>query len=402
MSAISGTANSRLPLRLPQPAGGSATSTRTVLHVLGSLDRGGVERRTLELLEALKGEPVRSVVCTLSGREGELAGAYRRVGAQVFPINVRSLRFPVLFMRLLRRERVDVVHSHVLFASGYILLLAAIVGVKNRIAHFNSDAATERRPSPLRRLRYAAFRQLTDLTSTSIVGVAPNSLETNWGSRWRNDDRFSVVPSGVNLRAFQGSSRRPLRGELAISPQTSLVLHLGRADIPTKNRELAVLVVAECRRRGLDTTLVFVGRDGAGQEGQRNRASLQALAAAEKAGDQVRFLGERSDIAEILSSSDALLFTSRREGLPGVLLEAVASNTPVVSSDVPGAVYIADQIAGVTIVKLSEPVQAWADALCDVLDTGRPISVAPSSSLKGSVFDLDSCLQSYRELWRLN
>lgn len=388
----------------PRRSESSIAEPRTVLNVLGVLDRGGVECRTLELLEALKGEPVRSIICTLSGRRGELAEAYERAGAQVVPIDVRRLTFPLHFIRLIRAERVDVVHSHVLFASGYILLLAVLAGAKDRIAHFNSDSPDGHRPSPLRRLRYAILRQLINLTSTRVVGVAPNSLDANWGPRWRRDNRFLVLPSGVNLETFRRSSARPLRDELGIRHGTSLIVHLGRADIPTKNRELAVLVVAECRRRGLDIELVFVGRDGAGAEdGERNRAALSVLAEAEGTRDHVRFLGERADVAQILSSSDALLFTSRREGLPGVLIEAVASSTPVVSSDVPGAVYIAQQVAGINIVKLSESVAAWADALSRVLDSNSDGRLGDlSMSLRGSVFDLDSCLESHRELWRLN
>lgn len=385
----------------PHVAIGSKVTTdvedqcRTVLHVVGVLDRGGVERRTLELLEALRDEPIRFVICTLTGRDGELAADYRRSGAVVVPIGLRTLLFPARFVRLIRRERVDVVHSHVLFASGYILLLAAIAGVKNRIAQFNSDAPEHGRSS-LRRLRYFLLSRLLDLTATQVVGVAPSALDGNWGRRWRSDNRFSVVPSGVDLGAFRRPAGRPLRGELGIDSATSLVLHLGRADVPSKNRELAVAVLAECRDRGQPVELVFVGRDGKDvPDGERNRSVLAALARARGADDHVHFLGERSDVPEILTSSDALLFTSRREGLPGVLLESVASGVPVVASDLPGAIFIAERVEGVTIVRLSAAVTAWADALTAALRQRRP----DPDALKGSIFDLNSCVQSCRDLW---
>ena len=395
--------DSRTSARVTQVAEPPYVRPRTVLHVVGILNRGGVERRTLELLQALKDDPVKSIVCTLSGRRGDLAEDYECTGAQVVPINVRSLAFPIRFIRLIRTMGVDVVHSHVLFASGYMLVLAALAGVKNRIAHFNSDTPDSHRPTRLRRMRYASLRFMLDVTATRVVGVAPNTLEANWGPKWREDARFLVLPSGVDLDAFRRPIGRPLRAELGIRPGTYLIVHLGRADIPTKNRELAVLVVAECRRRGIDMELVFVGRDGAdAADGHRKRTSLEALAAGQGTGDYVRFLGERSDVAEVLSSSDAMLFTSRREGLPGVLLEALASDTPVVSSDVPGAIYIAEQVPGITIVQLSEPVTVWADALSAVLDpNSRDQPEQLSQSLRGTVFDLESCVRSHRELWRL-
>lgn len=377
---------------------------RTVLHVLGVLDRGGVERRTLELLAGFRDAPVRFVICTLSGRAGELAEDYRRAGATVVPVGIRSPAFPLRFLRLLARERVDVVHSHVLFASGYLLALAALRGVRVRIAHFNSDSPDEYVPSWWRRLRYAVLKQLLDGFSTRVVGVAPSTLDANWGPRWREDPRASVLPSGIDLTAYVRSPDRALRRELGIGDATSLVLHLGRADIPTKNRELAVEVVAECRRRGMDVELAFVGRDGSSDAtAASNRAALQTAAAAGGVGERVHFLGERSDVADALSSSDALLFTSRREGLPGVLLEAVACGTPVVSSDVPGAVYIAQQVDGVEVVGLSAPVDLWADALAVALHQLPPCSAGPGAHpLEGSVFDLERSLASYSTLWGLS
>ncbi|WP_375423624.1 glycosyltransferase [uncultured Friedmanniella sp.] len=390
------------PGNRPGPtAGASAGGPRTVLHVFGVLDRGGAELRTLEVVQGLAGEPVRFLVCTLTGRAGGLAERYRKAEVQVVPLALRSPAFALRFVRLLRRERVDVVHSHVLFGSGVVLAVAALAGVGERIAHFRSDGSAHTQPSPLRRLRYALLRRLILLTATQVLGVAPGTLDANWGTGWHEDRRFSVLPSGVELDVYRGPAG-PLRRELALPPGAALVLHLGRADIATKNRGLAVRVVAEARRRGADVHLVFVGRDGRDTADARtNRDVLARLAETEGAAAAVHFLGERSDVPGLLAAADLLLSTSSREGLPGVLLEAAASGVPVVSSDVPGARFIADEVPGISIVRLADDVSTWADTtLATLAGPGRDELLA-ADALRGSIFDLDTCLERYRRLWRV-
>ena len=383
--------------------GATATSRRTVLHVLGILNRGGAERRTLEVISALRDSPVRFLVCTLSGRPGSLAHEYRSAGARVIPLRLRDPRFAVRFLRVLRREDVDVVHSHVHFSSGLILMLAWLAATPGRIAHFRSDADGKRLTAP-RRLRNSLLRSVLRRTATAIVGVAPGTLEANWGPRWRDDPRFTVIPNGIDLTIFVREPLTTLREELGLPTGELLLVHVGRADIPTKNRELAIEIAGECRRRDLPVHLVFVGRDGgsAGDAEQRLDA-LQTIAHREDVVDRVHFLGEREDIAALLSAADVLLLTSTREGLPGILLEAVACGTPAVSSGVAGAVYIAEGVPAVTIVPIGSPLVSWVRAVQRAVGDepgGRAGRVTPS--LGGTQFDLAMSLERYRELWHLS
>jgi glycosyltransferase involved in cell wall biosynthesis len=78
--------------------------------------------------------------------------------------------------------------------------------------------------------------------------------------------------------------------------------------------------------------------------------------------------GVRSDVmTSILPTSAALLHPSRVEGLPGVVLEALATGTPVVASDIPPDREVASHLDGVTLVGLDEPVSKWVGALLPLL-----------------------------------
>lgn len=385
----------------PDDPNSALARPRTVLHVLGVLNRGGVELRTLDIVRALRGDRVRFLVCTLSGLPGSLAEDYRRTGARVIPLRISDPRFAWRFLRLVRQENVDIVHSHVHFSSGFILALAWLAGTPGRIAHFRSDS--DGRPSTVARsLRNRLLRTLIRRTATAVIGVAPGTLESNWGGEWSSDDRFAVIPNGIDLTAFALGPDSTLRTELGITAQERLIIHLGRADIPTKNRELAIEIAGELQRQGHPWHLLFVGRDGRTADDADQRVeALRALADREGVLDRVHFLGERQDVPRLLSAADLMLLTSTREGLPGALLEAIACGIPAVSSDVPGALYIAESVPTVTIVPLGTLVANWALA---VETAGARASGADLAkpTLARTPFDLVVSLERYRALWGLN
>lgn len=372
----------------------------TVAHLLGSVDRGGAEVRTLQLLRSIDRQRYRLGVITLSGRFGALADAYDAAGARIHPLRIYSWRFPWQFIALLRSQRVDVVHSHVHLVSGVLLLLARLAGVPVRIAHFRSDGS--RGDTNSRRARDALLRLLIRWNATRIIGVSPSALEAAYGRISARRARGQVLPNGVDLAALNPRTARNIRSEIVTWPQEPIILHLGRADIPTKNRTGAIRYFARYARSGGKGTLIFVGRDGGSpSQAESNRHRWQHLASTCGVADRVAFLQEREDIADILVSADLLLFTSSLEGLPGVILEARALGTPVVASTVPGAVFLAERISGIRLVPLEASEFVWAEAIQDALSLRATPDTRQTShdAMRGSVFDAAVMARSFEEVW---
>lgn len=374
----------------------------TVVQILGSVDRGGVEMRMLELARALPDDRPQLVMITLTGREGSLADDYKAAGVRIVPMRLSHPLFAWRFVEFIRRHRVQVVHSHVHLASGFILALAALGGARRRIANFSSDGQQRKDQSRLARIKYALMRQLLDTFATDIAGIAPSTLSTAWNENWRSDTRCRILLTGFDLQKFCLRGTDPLRTELGIGEEQPLIVHVGRADIATKNREGAIRYFGEYAISHSSGVLVFVGRDGADDhEGQSNRERWTALAASSGIADRVFFAGERMDVPDILASADLLLFTSTLEGLPGVLVEARAAGTPVVASDVPGAVFLSELVDGIQVVSLTNQASAWADAIKEALSV-RPSDAsrkAAVTSLRGSDLDIEKAVLNYRELW---
>jgi glycosyltransferase involved in cell wall biosynthesis len=138
--------------------------------------------------------------------------------------------------------------------------------------------------------------------------------------------RVEVLRNGVDLELFAPQDRAVARRELGLDAAGRLVLSVGWL-IPRKGHDLAIRAVAAMP----EVTLLIVG------EGPQ-AAALKHLAELLGSGERVRFLGSmpQERLPLVYSAADVLLLASSREGLPNVVLEALACGTPVVATAVSG------------------------------------------------------------------
>jgi len=372
----------------------------TVCQFFSSLSSCGAETRTLELIQHLPSGTVNVVAFQMSGSRGVLSDAFEKAGTRVVTHRFRTLGFWARVIREFAASRTTVAHIHVKRGnsrSALFLPLAWALHVPVRIAHFRSDGAG---PSSdfTKWIGDWLARKTIDMFATNIVGVSPGALTYGWRSDWPNDPRCSVLLSGLDLTRFEDLSYAPqLHAELGLSPNNTIILHVGR-DVPVKNRDRAIDILATIRETQPDTHLVFAGRsDVAKMDGYMQR--LQAL----HLSSHVHFLGERSDIHHLMACANLLLLTSHHEGLPGVVLEAHAAGTPVLASDLPGTRYLSDRLPDMHLVNLSTANLTWAKTAIAVLE--NPPSPhqrrARLQALHGSPFDLNTATGNYLKLWRI-
>ncbi len=356
------------------------------MHVFGAMDRGGAELRTIDVLGRLDRSRVVLEFCTLSGRAGSLTDEIRQLGGEVHPCRLDAA-FAPRFIALLRRRRIDVVHSQVHLASGLILTIARLAGVRSRIAHFRSTADDHGHGLARRGYR-ALMRRLVDRNATQLLGVAEAALEHAWSPRWRDDPRCRVIYNGIDLDRFVvPDARAAIRAELALPPEAAIVVQVARFH-PPKNQPFAVDVIAATP----GAHLVFVGRGGTALEAE-TRARVRALGL----GDRVHFVGERPDVPRYLCGADLSILTSTHEGLPGAVLESLAAGTPVVAPDLPGVCEIAAAVPGVHVRRFDEPPRRWAADVRALIAGPRDVTVR--ARFAASPFSLTTATAKLTEAW---
>jgi glycosyltransferase involved in cell wall biosynthesis len=244
----------------------------------------------------------------------------------------------------------DVIDAHYLYPDGVAaavvakraglpLVLTARGSDVNRLADF----AWPRRFM----LRAIAQAQAVVTVSAALaqrlraIGVAPQKL--------------AVVPNGVDLARFAPSDRGAARARFGL-PDAPLVMSCGNL-VPEKGHEIVIDALAQLP--GVHAIVV-----GAGPL----RAALERRAAERGVGGRVAFLGERSqqELAPLYAASDAVVLASSREGMPNVLLEAMACGTRVVAAAVGGVPEIVTEPAAGIVVGERTPA-AFAHALAALL-----------------------------------
>ncbi len=285
-----------------------------VLHCVLSVATGGLETMVLQLASATdRSRYTPRVVCL--HETGELAPRFLAAGVPVDLIDrPRSGGRGTLtsLLRYLRAHRPPVLHTHNRGAHQHGAFATRLLGIPAHLhtRHNRSSATTWRT-----RLLERTATRWTD----AIVAVSADAAEVARTVDLARPDQLHLIPNGVDLVHFH-----PKAG---LSPGHRVV-HVARLD-PVKDQAMllqaAHLVAAVEPRFHLD----IIG-DGP------SRTSLEQLTATLNLTHCVTFHGMQSDVTSWLRTADLFVLSSRSEGLPMTLLEAMASGLPIVATNVGG------------------------------------------------------------------
>lgn len=358
------------------------------LHVLASLNPGGVERWLRDSVRCKGESGWRFDFCLLGLGRGAYADELERLGCRVLscPLAPR-VTFAARLFALLRRERYDVVHSHVHLFSGVVLTVARAAAVPVRVAHSHTCYDDDRAMS--RRLYRRAMHALLEHSVT--VGFACSERAAEFGGRDVRP-RLRILPCGIDLEAFRGTrrDRARLRRELGIPEDVPVVGHVGRL-APEKNQRFLLRAAARLVSQVPRLRVVIVGGGENGPlETVARRLGLQ---------DRVVFTGPRDDVAELLGGVfDAFALPSLREGLPAAVLEAQAAGLPcVVSEQTPAEAVVAPDL--VERIRLDAGIGAWAAALIRALGRPRWDTDEVCSLLRERGFDVATSFRALSETY---
>ena len=265
------------------------------------------------------------------------ADALRAAGHEVHVYSFDNrdyLRFFDEWRRLRSAVKVlkpDVVHAQF---GKFTALMAAFSGAPLVITFRGTDINRNTKYSLLRSALGIGASQLAACFARGIVCVSREIRSKVWASRWRP---AIVLPTGVDLKLFQPMDRAAARQRLGYGPRERVVLFNAGKNPDVKDPELAQAVVAEATSR--IGKIRFVVLDGTARP---------------------------EDVPLYMSAADALLLTSRSEGSPTVVQEAMACNLPVLSVDVGDVRERLEGVRRCKVVASREPALLGA-ALAEIL-----------------------------------
>jgi glycosyltransferase involved in cell wall biosynthesis len=255
---------------------------------------------------------------------------------------------------VVRDRRIDIVHAHEYKTDAIAFLLARRLGVLPLATVHGWSGFSPRE----KWIYYPADKRLLARYPRLIAVSTP--IKDELVRHGANPDHVTVILNAVDSTAFshRPDTRAAVRRSLELDAGHFLIGAIGRLE-REKRFDLLVRAFGEIARRHEHARLAIVG------EGSW-RAQLEALIAELGLGDRCRLLGLRHDVLDLYQAFDVLVQSSETEGTSNVILEGMATEVPIVATDVGGTrELIRHDVEGLIVPRLDAP--ALARAIAGVL-----------------------------------
>lgn len=337
-----------------------------IILLVTDLQRGGTPLRIARTARALRTLGVEPIVGSLAPR-GPVSDELDLDGIRVFACDARGPRdFGVFrrFLRIARELKPDLIHASLVHAN----LAARWVRLRTGIATLTSTATIE-----VERRWHARAERLTARCDDGHI-VGSRALADHVIARFgRLADRVYIVPPIIEppTRLARPAARRALE----VAPDARVLAWAGRFD-PVKRIDLLI----EIADRLDDRCVLLLAGDGP------LLAPIRADLARRGLDRRVRLLGWQSDLDALLSAADLLLFPSRTEGVPNVLLQALAAGVPSLASDIAPHRELAEH-GGIELLAEPASVDLWTHQVQSLLsDEERRSALSVSAAANGARF----------------
>lgn len=366
--------------------------SRTVVHVITGLGRGGAEQMLTQLVLVAARDPdgLRQVVVSL--RDAGVHGtALEAAGIELHCLGMRSpLSLPVAVLRLaaiLRRARPVLVMTWLYHADLVGILAAAIAGRPRMIWNL--------RCSNMDFSRYAATTRWT-VRALAALSRRPWAVAANSAAGRRAHEALGYRPrqwlhlsNGFDLDVWHPDAvdRDAVRAEWGVGPEDVVVGMVGRVD-PQKDHDTFLAAAAAVARNNPRARFVLAGQ------------GTETLALPDSLAGRAHALGDRGDVPRLIRGFDiAVLASAYGEGFPNVVAEAMASGLPCAVTDVGDAAAIVGDCG--TVVPPRDPTR-MAEAIATLISAGPDertrMGIRACQRVRDS-WSLDTALATYQRLW---
>jgi glycosyltransferase involved in cell wall biosynthesis len=367
---------------------GTPKAAPTVLHLIDTGGPGGAETLFATLAQRL-GAPARRSLAIVP-REDWLSGRLRTLGITPVVLPAKGslhLSYLKTLIRTIRRDRVRLIHTHLLGSAVY----GALAGLITR----TPVLAVLHGPTDLRQLgRLAGLKRwLLKHGCAAVVAVSTSTQEAleglGIGAR-----SVTLIRNGVDTERFSPGRATELRTELGLSDTQLLIGAVGNIRAP-KAYDILLNAAALVLKRVPDCHFAIVGEGspGAMQPLQELRASLGIQ-------DRCHLLGFRDGSPALYRNFDVFVSSSRSEGLSLAFLEAMATGLPIIATRSGGPQEVLTSGENGVLVPV-EDAPALAAALCELLSNPgeRAALGARARDCVVNDFSQEAMIRRYEDLY---
>ena len=356
-----------------------------VLHVLGSLDQGGAESRIMDIYRVIDRSVFQFDFIIHTYEDCYFTAEVEELGGRVFIVPrfngnnyFEYKKAWSVFFEL--HPEYKIIHGHITSTAFIYLKLAKKFKLPLRIAHSRSASKS----SIVRRFT----SKLSKKYATHLFAVSKLAAISEFGKKLVEKNKVSIIPNAIDVSKYIYNLGIRDKVVKHLTLEGKIVLgHIGSFRYP-KNHDFLIDVFHEVKKIKNEAVLLLVG---SGELQNNIRIKVNEL----NIQDSVIFLGNRSDVSELLQVMDLLLFPSIYEGLPGVVLEAQAAGLPCVISDsITKEVKITELV---NYISLDKPLTYWTKTIIDSIENTTRVNTFASFIENG--YDIESVVSWYEDFY---
>ena len=303
-----------------------------ILQTCFSESWGGLELQALEVTKQLRNRTHRVWLACMRG--SRLEKEANAAGIEVLPLNVSGYVHPIAISKLtqlIRREGIDIIHCQ------HSKDIATVVPAKKLSGEHSPIVLSKRVGSYV--TKKDAFHRFTYSNIDRVLAISnvihKNVLDTTPLS----PDRVLTLHDAVDTEIFSlaHASRKRVRQEFGFDDETFVIGFVGRFS-PGKGHEEFIEAADLLNRKYGNIHFLVVGEASHGEQAYEQR--IRSLSRTLKLDGVVHFIGYRKDIPDVMAAFDVFAFPSHAEAFGVVLIEAMAMERAVVSTNCDGVLDI--------------------------------------------------------------
>ena len=359
-----------------------------ILQIINNIAWGGAGNLLINYIPIMKNSGHDIDLLTLKQIDKYHLDNFKKIGIKIITLSENSLYNPLYIFKIkqfIKKGNYDIVHVH-LFPALYYVGLAAYFGIKSKLVFTEHNTWNTRMSNPVLRIIdkfiYRKYKMVICITDKVKLNMQNHLKGLNI--------LYPVVYNGINVSKFSNAIVSHLyKKDLyqSYSVENIILIMVGRFVIQKDQKTLieAIFLLPQ------NFHLLLIGDGPTKPECEKLTNELQL-------NDRIRFMGIRKDIPDILKLCDIGILSSNWEGFPITALEYMASNKPVIVSDVPG---LSDTVGDVALLFEKGNSEQLANKIVELIDNKEYYNaVAKKCYEKAQEYDIKKMTEKYLELYQ--
>lgn len=322
---------------------------KRVLQIVNKMGYGGIETFLMNIYRNIDRENIQFDFAVATSEKGEYDEEIKNMGGNIFyyvPRRKSIKQYKSSIEKILQENEYIAVHMHVSSLTSILpLKLAKKRGIKNRFMHAHNTYQAG--------FIHNILNKVNQLGTADII-TQKFACSTEAGQYvYGRKNEFILIHNGIEAKRFSTDieKREIIRSQLNLEEQNIAFINVGRFTYQ-KNHVFLIDIFKEVVKQNTNAILFLVGK-GELEEDIKEKVKNENI------DKNVKFLGIRSDIPDLLQAMDAFLLPSHHEGLPVVGIEAQAAGLKIFASNtISGDLKITDLVE---YLSLEQTAKEWAD-----------------------------------------